>query len=221
MQKFSHPYAHLKQPFFDHLYAINPTLTLKQRWWLWQDIARRYSEAGRTYHTLAHIDQLLSQFARIHPHLNAPHLIALALFYHDVVYDPKRGDNEQKSADYAASLLRPHIGTQQSKRLYALIMMTAGHKLQDKQDTDAAYLLDMDLSILGADWSAYARYAQAVRQEYAHVSDGDYQHGRVGVLTQLLAHPRLYLTPDFAPLEPQARRNIQREVDSLSAHIPC
>lgn len=59
-------------------------------------------------------------------------------------------------------------------------------------DSDAAYLLDMDLSILGMTWPEYKYYAQAVRQEYAHVATAAYQMGRIAVLESLLAHPRLY-----------------------------
>ena len=84
--------------------------------------------------------------------------------------------------------------------------------------SDAAYLLDMDLSILGASWSEYERYAQAVRQEYAHISNVDYRVGRIAVLKVLLAHSTLYLTDYYyARLETQARENIKREIILLAS----
>ena len=84
--------------------------------------------------------------------------------------------------------------------------------------SDAAYLLDMDLSILGASWPEYEQYAQAVRQEYAHISNVDYRVGRIAVLTGLLAHPTLYLTDYYyARLETQARENIKREIILLAS----
>ena len=35
-----------------------------------------------------------------------PRSVVLAAFFHDVVYDPRRGDNEEASADMALALLR-------------------------------------------------------------------------------------------------------------------
>ena len=100
--------------------------------------------------------------------------------------------------------------------------MTANHRLAEcssaQKNFDSAYLLDMDLSILGASWSEYEQYAQAVRQEYAHVSNIDYRVGRIAVLTELLAHPTLYLTDYYSTrLETQARQNIKREIKILHA----
>ena len=84
--------------------------------------------------------------------------------------------------------------------------------------SDAAYFLDMDLSILGTPWSEYQVYAQAVRQEYRHIANEDYRTGRIAVLQKLLAHPVLYLTAYYHnQFEVQARDNIKREISLLHA----
>lgn len=182
----------------------------------------RYGESQRAYHTLTHIEQLLVQFESIKHHLSERHIVTLALYYHDVIYDPTRADNEQKSAEYAVDALSSYLRPEQCQHIYALIMMTANHQIDESiysvKYSDAAYLLDMDLSILGAPWSTYEQYAQAIRQEYAHVSDDNYRDGRTGVLKRLLAHPKLYLTDYYySQLEAQARDNINRELISLAA----
>ena len=205
-----------------HLSAINSDIKPATVHALWQGIATHYNEKQRAYHTLRHLQQLFGQFEQIKHKLNEPHIIALALFYHDVVYDPLRTDNEQKSAEYAAETLRPYLSAEQCEYLYALIMMTANHQLTGLSDpdkiNDAAYLLDMDLSILAAPWPQYERYAQAVRQEYSHVSLAEYRTGRMAVLNRLLAHPKLYLTCYYYErLETPARANIQRELTLLAA----
>ncbi len=191
---------------------------------LWQDIAKRYSEPVRAYHTLQHIAQMYYQFTQVQDRLEQPHTLALALYYHDIIYDPTRADNELKSAEYAIELLHPYLSTSDCQRVSDLILMTASHKLsvnddspeKERFDTDAAYFLDIDLSILGAPWTAYEQYAQAVRYEYQHVADSDYRAGRIRVLQDLLKHPSLYLTREyFARLESTARDNIKRELDSL------
>ena len=205
-----------------HLYTISNDIEPVILKALWQGIAVRYNESQRAYHSLQHIQQLFGQFEQIKHHLNEPHIIALALFYHDVIYAPTRADNELKSAEYAVEALRPYFSAAQCQYIYALIMMTANHKLAEcsnaQKNFDSAYLLDMDLSILGASWSEYEQYAQAVRQEYAHVSNIDYRVGRIAVLTELLAHPTLYLTDYYSTrLETQARQNIKREIKILHA----
>ncbi|MDN3452609.1 MULTISPECIES: hypothetical protein [unclassified Psychrobacter] len=203
-----------------HLSAISDDVTPEKAQALWQDIAVRYNETQRAYHTLNHIEQLFGQFESITHHLAEPHIIALALYYHDVIYEPTRSDNELKSAEFAADALNLYLSPKQCQQIWALIMMTANHQIDalidSHQYNDAAYLLDMDLSILGAPWSTYEQYANAIRQEYAHVADDNYRDGRTAVLKGLLAHPKLYLTDHYHErLEAQARDNIKREVNSL------
>ena len=212
----------LGKVFAQHFTAINSAVEPEKVNNLWQDIAIRYNEAQRAYHSLQHLEQLFMQFEQIKHVLNEPHLIALALLYHDVIYAPTRADNELKSAEYAVEALRPYLSAAQCQYIYELIMMTANHKLADysnaQKNFDAAYLLDMDLSILGASWTEYEQYAQAVRQEYAHVSNADYRAGRIGILTGLLRHPKLYLTDYYYDrLEKRARQNIKREIKILHA----
>ena len=205
-----------------HLSAINNAIEPVILKALWQDIAMRYNETQRVYHSLQHIQQLFTQFEQINYHLNEPHIIALALFYHDVIYTPTRSDNELKSTEYAVEALSSYLTAEQCQYIYVLIMMTINHKLSEcsnsQNNFDAAYLLDMDLSILGASWSEYQQYAQAIRQEYVHVLNADYCNGRIAVLEGLLAHPTLYLTDYYhSQLENQARQNIEREIKVLHA----
>ncbi len=207
--------------FEKHLTVLNSGIEPERVNRLWQDIASRYSETVRAYHTLEHLQQLFTQFEKIEHKLQQPSIIAIALFYHDVIYGPKRSDNELKSAVYASEVLNEYLTIEQIKRIYTLIIMTADHQLNDldsddKEASDAAYLLDMDLSILGAPWPDYEQYAKAVRQEYSHVTVADYRAGRTKVLQGLLAHPRLYLTDYYQRLESQARQNIEREITLLA-----
>ena len=205
-----------------HLTAINNAIEPAILKALWQDIAVRYNESQRAYHSLQHIQQLFLQFEKIKHQLHEPHIIALALYYHDIIYDPRRSDNELKSAEYAVEALKGYLSAEQCQHIYALIMMTATHELHECLDTDtvsdAAYFLDMDLSILGTPWSEYQVYAQAVRQEYRHIANEDYRTGRIAVLQKLFAHPVLYLTAYYHnQFEVQARDNIKREISLLHA----
>ncbi|PKH67256.1 hypothetical protein CXF61_02965 [Psychrobacter sp. 4Dc] len=222
MKTVSNKHDELGKCFAQQLSAMTSDISPKQIDRLWQDIVTRYGEPQRAYHTLNHIEQLLVQFENIKHHLSEPHIIALALYYHDVVYDPKRSDNEFQSAEFATDALSPYLNTEQCQHIHALIMMTANHQLDTLVDidkyNDAAYLLDMDLSILGMPWPTYKQYAKAIRQEYKHVADDSYRDGRTAVLQGLLAHPKLYLTDHYySQLETQARDNIKHELTLLAA----
>ena len=224
MDRLSKIDTELGKIFEWHLSAINNAIEPVILKALWQDIAMRYNETQRAYHSLQHIRQLFGQFDQIKDKLNEPHIIALALYYHDVIYEPTCVDNELKSAEYAVESLNSYLSAEQCQHIYTLIMMTASHQIDKNDDWldkakkgDAAYLLDMDLSILGASWSEYQQYAQAIRQEYAYVLDADYRVGRISVLKGLLAHPTLYLTDYYERLEKQARENIQHEIKILHA----
>jgi predicted metal-dependent HD superfamily phosphohydrolase len=66
----------------------------------WRELARRHGcDANRLYHSIEHIGSLLRQLEE-HDH-NAvidSDAVVLAMHFHDVVYDPLRHDNEERSA---------------------------------------------------------------------------------------------------------------------------
>lgn len=183
---------------------------------LWQEIATAHSARGRHYHKLDHLEHL---FSVLQPHWSAlqdPAAIVFAIAYHDFVYRVLRSDNEERSAEVMKERLAP-LGVQRSSvdRAFAHILATKAHG--DTHDPDTAYLLDADLSILGASAEAYDRYAKAVRQEYRHYPDLLYKPGRRKVLQHFLAMPRIFRTEAFhAQLEGPARANLCRELESLS-----
>ena len=216
-QSINHP---LYQRFTDWLRQIEPTISSEQILTAWQRLVSRYSEAHRHYHTLTHLERMFADFDIVMNQLYSPSLVALAIFYHDIIYDPKQSDNEAHSAEFMQTELRFYLQPKQIAQIKSLIMMTASHKwaaAEGIQKSDAAYFLDLDLSILGSSWDEYAQYTKAVRLEYRHVSDSDYQTGRTAVLQSLLARDRLYLSEDYHQcLESVARNNIRHELELLA-----
>ncbi len=181
-------------------------------------LVAQYGQSWRAYHTLAHVERMFAvweQAARSVPVADARSL-ALAIWFHDAVYDPRRRDNEEKSAEEAGLRLAP-LGIDKAvlARVRRMILATATHQA-DGADTDTALLLDLDLEILGAEAGEYDAYSQAIRQEYAFVPEEDYRVGRAGVLRRFLERPRIYLTePMFERYEVAARRNVAREIAAL------
>jgi predicted metal-dependent HD superfamily phosphohydrolase len=179
------------------------------------DLAARYAAPERYHHTLDHVHDVLDTAAALWGQ-GEPPALTLAAWLHDVVYDSRAADNEERSADYALALLRP-LGVPAAllDEAARLILLTKGHRAE-AGDRAGQVLLDADLAVLGADEAAYDRYAAAIRREYAWVPEGRYRAGRAAVLEGFLRRPRLYHTEAMhARAEAAARRNLTREVAAL------
>ena len=184
---------------------------------IFDDLIAAYSEPQRHYHTLEHLGELFRVIGRLP--LTEPGPVFLAIWFHDVIYDPKAKNNEERSAAYANEQLASlGIGSAVRQRVSQLILATA-HLTADVEpaDSDTAALLDADLAILGASEVRYRRYAADVRREYAWVSDADYREGRTAVLRQFLARKRLYHTALMHEEgDIPARQNLQNEIAELN-----
>jgi predicted metal-dependent HD superfamily phosphohydrolase len=146
-----------------------------------------------------------------------PGEVELALWFHDAVYDVTRGDNEQRSADWARqAALAGGVSTEAAQRLHALVMATRHDALPSTRD--AQLLVDVDLAILGAPRARFDDYERQVRAEYAWVPEPVFRQKRREVLAGMLARPQLYATQRFhAALEASARANLARSIAQLAA----
>ncbi|KST63879.1 HD domain-containing protein [Mastigocoleus testarum] len=176
-------------------------------------IAKEYSQTGRYYHDLQHIFHVLETIKILENLTNQLTSVELAAWFHDVVYDSKAQDNEEKSAMYATNLMKSlEIDSNTIANVNSLILSTKLHQA-DINDIDSQILLDADLAILGSPVQQYLTYAKNVRQEYAWVSDRDYQNGRRRFLEQFLQRKRIYYTDAmFEKLEQSARSNLTAEL---------
>ena len=178
-------------------------------------LVRHYSEPARKYHTLQHLDACLNHLATLRPLADHPDEIALALWFHDAVYEIGASTNEARSADWArASLEAAGAGADVVQRVFDLVMVTC-HAMEP-QTRDQQILLDVDLSILGARVEVFDAYEGQIRAEYADVPQDFFQARRKRILGGFLARPRIYHTDAFHDrLEAQARSNLARSISRL------
>jgi predicted metal-dependent HD superfamily phosphohydrolase len=184
------------------------------------DLVARYAEPQRHYHNLEHVAEVLKVAAKLADAGGNADGIALAVWYHDAVYDPRAKDNEERSAALAVAVLAPlGVPKELLERVADLIRATA-HTTAVPADAESAILLDADLAILGAEVGRYRRYADAIRGEYAWVDDAAYREGRAKVLETFLARDRIYRTERmFAAGEEAARANLRWEVERLRSGV--
>jgi predicted metal-dependent HD superfamily phosphohydrolase len=176
------------------------------------ELIAAYSAPSRHYHNLAHIEDCLAALARVE-NLSAQErdILTEAIWWHDVVYDATRSDNEELSAQLAEQHIRGDIAEEVGR----LIRLTKTHDVKTG-DRLGAMLISIDLSILGAEPARYDAYAAAIRQEFIHVPGPDYRAGRARVLEHFAAREAIYPDADFAATyDRQARENLARELALL------
>jgi predicted metal-dependent HD superfamily phosphohydrolase len=180
----------------------------------WAAVVDAWSQPHRRYHDLAHLAAVLGLVDELAGAAADPDAVRLAAWYHDVVYDPERGDNEQVSAERARAGLRGLVPDDRLDEVVRLVLLTAGHD-PARDDANGAVLCDADLAVLATPPEAYAAYASAIRLEYGHLSDEEFTGGRIAVLEHLLALPELYRTEAAHPWTDTARANLTAELTLL------
>lgn len=132
----------------------------------------------------------------------------MALWFHDAVYDVRRDDNEERSADWACeSLSAAGVSSDFVNRVRSLIMAT-DHR-SPPQGRDAEIIVDIDLAILGAEPGRFEEYERQIREEYDWVAEDVFRRERTRILAGFLARPRIFWTDHFHERhEARARDNI-------------
>ncbi|GAA0577896.1 HD domain-containing protein [Rhizomicrobium electricum] len=173
---------------------------------VFEALAARYSEPGRAYHTLQHIAEGLGHLKNVR--YVSPE-VPIAWWFHDAIYDPKRTDNEEKSAAWAAAVLGK---TPLAAKVNAAILATKAGAFA--ADPAARLMVDIDIAILAAPEPRYSEAAAQIRQEYAYLNEADYKAFRLKVLRSFSGRAFIYQSPEFRSLETRARKNLEREINA-------
>lgn len=183
------------------------------------DLAARYAEPHRAYHTARHIAEVLRWFDWVADRAGwaDPADVYVAIAFHDAVYDPLAKDNEARSA----ALARDAGATAKAQQLILLTARHGGLSLSQlaaaapsaADVADAAHFLDCDMAILGAPAGEFDAYDAAIAIEYQALPSDAFRTGRGRFLRGLLAAPRIFLSDLFhAELDGRARANLTRVV---------
>lgn len=181
-------------------------------------IVSEYSKEGRNYHNIEHLYEMLIRLDEAASELKDPIAVKFATFFHDLVYDVRRKDNEERSAETARTmLLEMGVPEKIVSATCELILATKSHELTCAHP-DTALFLDADMWILGAKPSRYDRYAEDIFHEYVTHGGVDaalFCAGRGGFLVSLEQRAeigRIFLSDYFhQQLERAALENISRE----------
>jgi predicted metal-dependent HD superfamily phosphohydrolase len=185
---------------------------------LFHRIRDAYDEDGRCYHTFGHVRSMLKTLHGLQlEEMEGWDDLVLAIFLHDSVYDPKRSDNEYRSAELVDAWM-PSLPEERRLRVKRLVLATDHRK--EQEDDLARLIVDIDLSVFAAEPMDYDRYSVAVRREYGFVPDDQWRVGRVEVLRKFLERPSIFSTSAMAGSESDARSNLAREIAELGRPVP-
>jgi len=203
----------LKETFIELLTNYTDHESLKNE--LWSEIDKNYSSKKRHYHTLEHLNNLLYQLTAVKSEIKNWETILFTLFYHDIIYNSLKSDNEEKSAELAEKRMKQiSVSNDKTELCKKQILATKSHI--KSTDSDTNYFTDADLSVLGQNWETYLLYCKNVRKEYSIYPALVYNPGRKKVLNHFLSMDRIFKTDFFYnKFEVQAKQNLQQEIESL------
>jgi len=174
-----------------------------------------YDEPQRHYHTLAHIEQCMAMFDQCSSLAHNPDALELAVWFHDVIFEPGKSDNEARSAKLYLQF-SDGVHDQATRGLVERLIMATLHDGSSLEDSDARYMVDIDLSSFGLSWEYFLEDSGNLRLENADLSDAEYYRRKTSFQGRLLARERFYLSDYFAErLDAQARANLARYFEMI------
>jgi len=181
-------------------------------------IDKGYNSSFRYYHNLDHIENMLSEAKNSRNKVNDYDSILFAIWFHDIVYNVKKSDNEMESAESAEDfLIKITYDKIKLGKIKTLILKTKNHsQIDSNEDFDTKFFLDLDLLILGVNNKIYRKYAENIRKEYSYVPNKIYIIERIKILENFLDQGFIFRTERFRKrYEIIAKQNIKSEIKLL------
>jgi len=147
------------------------------------EIIPRWNESHRFYHNIYHLNYLLD---RIYSIVDITELerdiLIISAYFHDIVYNPKKSNNEQKSVDILNDYTQ--IPTNIREKCSEIIMDTSSSKTPTDELSKLFWLLDRE--ILNSDIGDLIEYEHKIFKEYQFVPYDTYKKKRIEFLQTLI-----------------------------------
>lgn len=185
---------------------------------VWTMVHNHYTEPARSYHTLEHIEYCLSAFHYTARLADDPTAVEAAIWFHDVIYDTTRTDNEEASARRAIICLETMGFSAGFQQKVARLIRVTTHTTTP-QEQDEKLIADVDLSPLGKSWKEFQADNRAIRKEYDWVPQKEYVEKRVELLSKLLKRGIYYLPHFEKKYGRRAYSNLSRAIGDLKRSV--
>ena len=177
------------------------------RKYMWRQILKRYSEPHRKYHNMTHIDKCFSGCHFLFENYRI-YSLELAILFHDIIYKPRKDDNEFQSAEFLREFMNVGSNNQIVNAACGIIKRTNYTKKYVSKNIIDQCMHDIDFAIF-AESDDYVTYETNIRKEYDFVDDETYYKHRAKFLIGILEKKQIFYTPQYYDLyERLARENI-------------
>lgn len=174
---------------------------------LFSDLDKYYNEEERCYHNFYHIKECLNLFDKYiayerYSRSNAlfpgdiEH-IKLALWFHDIVFDPTMKDNKEQTIAYIKNSLPAYRQNIYIPAINSLILASA-NDTPDLLSGNLAVMADVNLAVkLSADFEIFEKNIAKLRKEYEHQDDTTFYMENKFFLGRLIKRPNVFFTDYF------------------------
>ena len=164
-----------------------------------EEILERWSEPHRAYHGPAHLADLLAQINR-HVELGTHRvpspgifdtelstrereILTLAAIFHDIIYNPRRADNEAQSADLFLNSVAMDKDNADIQEIATIIRDTKDHVPSTHLSTIFSH---MDMDVVRRPYEELLKWEAGIHHEYKHVPSIAYVVVRARFLGQMI-----------------------------------
>lgn len=149
---------------------------------------------NRYYHSIEHVEKMLLGLSKYKPLLSVSEIedLEIAIGFHDAIYDPRRNDNEERSAEEARKFLKAHpesiIGQLFPKdridSIVKLILATKNHKVSAGLSSLEEIIIRLDLQVIDSDFNELIAWEHGIFKEYQFAPIETYIQKRSDFLRQ-------------------------------------
>jgi predicted metal-dependent HD superfamily phosphohydrolase len=200
----------------------------------WDALDAGYTESHRAYHTWDHVAGLLEKLSEFSDLSTRSDIIAVSVFWHDVVYRTQNQDGSPRP-DYenvrdSGELFRQYtlLNKSDADAVHDLIMATANH-LQARAEKhyyagfadDLDLFLDLDLSSLASPWEEFVEDLARIRTEFLWAPEVVFCSIQLKILKNFAEEDvRLYRRAETSEKwRDAARANLKRCITDLQRRI--
>ncbi len=200
----------------------------------WDALDAGYTESHRAYHTWEHVAGLLEKLSEFSDLSTRSDIIAVSVFWHDVVYTTQNQDGglrpDYENVRASGELFRQYtlLNKSDAGAVYDLIMATANH-LQARAEKqyyagfggDLDLFLDLDLGSLASPWEAFVEDLARIRTEFAWAPEVVFCSSQLQILENFAKEDvRLYRRAETSEKwRDAARANLKRCITELRNRI--
>ena len=151
------------------------------------EIAARYSEDHRFWHTLKHLYDMLDGIEDIFldKKINTKEyeILIMSAIFHDIIYDTKRTDNEEKSVDYMMSkLIKKNLSWSQNEDIKKITTIILNTKTHDSKESLSKKFNKLDTLILDSQFIDMLDWENKIYKEFKWVGWKQYKKKRIQFL---------------------------------------